>query len=126
MLTDYAPILILLGLVLGFAAFDEERIAAGREIVDGILSDEPSNPQGLFVRAKIEMAELDPKAAAATLRSALDVRPDWAKARFVLGSALMLLGDQNGARAEMARAVESEPSLLGMGPHILLVGKKVQ
>jgi tetratricopeptide (TPR) repeat protein len=58
------------------------------------------------------MAELDPKSAATSLRSALDVRPDWAQARFVLGSALMLLGDQNGARAELARAVELDAGLV--------------
>jgi len=96
----------------GYREKDETRISQGREIVDSVLSDEPSNPQGLFVRAKIQMAELDPKGAAQTLRSALDVRPDWAQARFVLGSALMLLGDQNGARAEMARAVELDPGQL--------------
>jgi tetratricopeptide (TPR) repeat protein len=96
----------------GYREKKDEQIAAGREIVDGVLSEEPSNPHGLFVRAKIEMAELDPKAAAQTLRAALDVRPDWAQARFVLGSALMLIGDQNGARAELARAVELDPGQL--------------
>jgi tetratricopeptide (TPR) repeat protein len=96
----------------GYREKNDEQIAEGREIVDAVLSDEPSNPHGLFVRAKIEMAELDPKAAAQTLRSALDVRPDWAQARFVLGSALMLIGDQNGARAELARAVELDPGQL--------------
>jgi len=96
----------------GYRAKDDEQISVGREIVDAVLSDEPSNPQGLFVSAKIQMAELDPRAAAQTLRSALDVRPDWAQARFVLGSALMLIGDQNGARAELARAVELDPGQL--------------
>jgi len=96
----------------GYRDKDEAAIAEGRKIVDEVLAIEPSNPEALFVRAKIEMAELDPKAAAQTLRSALDVRPDWAQGRFVLGSALMLLGDQNGARAELARAVELDPALL--------------
>ena len=96
----------------GYRDKDEAKIATGREIVDGVLSEEPSSPNALFVRAKIEMAELDPKAAAQTLRSALDVRPDWAQARFVLGSALMLIGDRNGARAELARAVELDPGQL--------------
>lgn len=96
----------------GYREKDEEPIAEARELVDGILSVEPSNPRALFVRGKIEMADLDPKAAAQTLRSALDVEPDWAPARFVLGSALMLIGDQNGARAELARAVEIDPGLL--------------
>lgn len=96
----------------GYRDKDDEQISTGREIVDAVLSDEPSNPQALFVSAKIQMAELDPRAAAQTLRSALDVRPDWAQARFVLGSALMLIGDQNGARAELARAVELDPGQL--------------
>ncbi|MEZ4218784.1 MAG: tetratricopeptide repeat protein [Myxococcota bacterium] len=96
----------------GYRNKDDAAIAEGRAIVDDVLAVEPSNPEALFVRAKIEMAELDPKAAAQTLRSALDIRPDWAQGRFVLGSALMLLGDQNGARAELARAVELDPALL--------------
>ena len=44
------------------------------------------------------------------VREALDTNPDWAQARFVLGTALMLIGDQNGARGELARAVELEAS----------------
>ena len=96
----------------GYRDKNEESISAGQAIVDEVLGTNPSNPEALFVRAKIEMAQLDPKAAAQTLRSALDVKPDWSQARFVLGSALMLLGDQNGARAEMARAVELDPAHL--------------
>ena len=96
----------------GYHKKDPALVDEGRSIVEGVLAEEPSNPEALFVRAKSEMAELDPKAAVATLRSALDVRPDWAQARFVLGSALMMLGDRNGARAELARAVELDPSQL--------------
>ncbi|MEE3332251.1 MAG: tetratricopeptide repeat protein [Myxococcota bacterium] len=96
----------------GYREKDEARVGEGRAIIDEVLTGEPSNPDALFVRAKVEMAELDPKAAAQTLRAALDVRPDWAQARFVLGTALMLLGDQNGARAELARAVELDPAQL--------------
>ena len=80
-----------------------------------ILADEPDRSRRrLFVRAKIEMAELEPEGRSRTaLRAALDVEaPTGRQARFVLGSALMLLGDQHGARAELARAVDLDPAQL--------------
>ena len=46
------------------------------------------------------------------LRSAIDVRPDWAQAHFLLGSALRVVGQRSAARTELARALEIDASLL--------------
>ncbi len=51
------------------------------------------------------------QAAVVSLRAAIDGRPEWARAHFVLGSALLIGGDHNGARAELARALELDPSI---------------
>ena len=97
---------------LGYRENREDRVEAGRQVVDAVLAESPTNPQGLFVRAKLELAQLNPQAASESLRAALEGRPDWPQAHFVLGTALMLLGDQNGARGELARAVELDPAQL--------------
>ncbi len=96
----------------GYRESDTVKIAEGRSIVVAVLEREPTNPSALFVRAKIEMAEGDTDAAMTSLRSAIDVKPDWAQAHFVLGSALAINGDPTGARAELARAVELDAGLL--------------
>ncbi len=97
---------------LGYRQGDAGRLAESRKIVDAILAGEPTSPDGLFVKGKLELAAGDPKSAATALRSALDSRPDWAQAHFVLGSALTLLGEQTAARGEIARAVELDGSML--------------
>jgi tetratricopeptide (TPR) repeat protein len=80
--------------------------------VDGVLAEEPSLAQALFVRAKIAMAEGRAEEAVLDLRAAIDSKPDWAQAHFVLGSALAVTGDRRGGRAELARAVELDPNLI--------------
>ncbi len=97
---------------IGFRDQEEVKLAQGRSIVEAALAREPSNPEALFVRAKIELAEEQPDAAIATMRSAIDARPSWAQAYFVLGSALMLQGHHRDARAALARAVELDAGLL--------------
>lgn len=97
---------------LGYRSEDKLQIAQGRGIVEGVLAKEQSDPSALFVRAKIEMAEGDNAAAVESLRAAIDGRPDWAQARYVLGSALVLTNDKPGARAELARALEIDPTFV--------------
>jgi len=98
-------------LELGFRNGDEERRRQGREVVDEVLAEEPSHPGGLFVKAKIDMAENRLGEAAQALRSAIDMRPDWAEAHFLLGTALSLTGERTAARTELARALEIDASL---------------
>jgi tetratricopeptide (TPR) repeat protein len=97
---------------LGFRQKDKDRIAAGRAIVEAALAQEPSNPEALFVKGKLELADRKIDDAITVMRQAIDARPDWAQAHFVLGSALVLKGDLTTARAELARALELDPSLI--------------
>ncbi len=90
---------------------NSDKIAEGKALVDGVLAEEPQSPDGLFVRAKVQIAMGDPASGVDTLRDALDLRPNWSQAHFVLGSALMLTGKIQRARAELARAVELNPRL---------------
>ncbi len=96
----------------GFAQEDEARIAEGAAIVERALASEPTNPNALFVKAKLVLARNDGEAATRFARGAIDVRPNWAQAHFILGQALTATGDTSSARAEIARAVELDPGLL--------------
>jgi len=89
-----------------------ERIARGRGIVEAMLAKEPSHGGALFVKAKLDLAEGDVDEAVQALRSAIDARPDWAQAHFVLGTALAVQGDRTAARTELARALEIDAGLL--------------
>ncbi len=89
-----------------------DRIAAGRAIVDAVLAQQPDSPEGLFVRAKLDLAQGQADKAVEALRVAVERRPDWARAHFLLGSALFLVGDRNGARAELLRSLEIDADLI--------------
>lgn len=96
---------------MGYREGSKEKIAEGRSITDAVLAKEAGNPDALFVKAKIDLAEGRNEDAVTVLRRALDAKPDWAQAHLLLGSALFLQNDRNGARTEVARAVELEPDL---------------
>ncbi|MEM7413209.1 MAG: tetratricopeptide repeat protein [Myxococcota bacterium] len=98
-------------LEMGYRDGDEELTKQARELVDGVLEKEPSNPGGLFVRSKLDLAEVKLDDAIQGLRAAIDVRPDWAEAHFLLGSALRMSGQRAAARTELARALEIDASL---------------
>lgn len=97
---------------LGYRQQDAARTAAGREIVNEVLAAEAGQPEALFVQAKIDLAEQKPSDSAGALRRALDQRPDWPQAHFLLGSALFLNKDLQGARASLTRALELDAAML--------------
>jgi tetratricopeptide (TPR) repeat protein len=97
---------------MGFREDDVEKISSGRSIVNAILSKDEADPGALFVKAKIDLADRDPDAAIASLRRALDVRPQWAQAHFVLGSAMFAAGERTEARSELVRALEIDANLI--------------
>jgi tetratricopeptide (TPR) repeat protein len=99
-------------LEIGYRDSKPDRISEGRKLVDAVLAGEPSNPGGLFVKAKMDMAGNKLDDAVQALRSAIDVRPDWAEAHFLLGTALRLTGQRSAARTELARALEIDASLV--------------
>src|SRR5262245_48733548 len=99
-------------LEIGYRDQKPENIAEGRKLVEGVLANQPSNPGALFVKAKIDMADNKFDPAIQALRSAIDVRPNWAEAHFLLGTALRLTGQRSAARTELARALEIDASML--------------
>ena len=88
------------------------QLQEGRGIVTEILDADQSSPEGLFVLAKIQIAEGDLDSAIDSIRVALDGKAAWPQAHFILGSALFLKGDTRRARSELARAVELNPNLI--------------
>ncbi len=87
-------------------------VARARASVDAVLANDDSEPQALFVKAKIDLAENDAAAAVANLRRAIDGKRDFAQAHYVLSSALYVQGDRQGARVEATRALEINPNLV--------------
>jgi tetratricopeptide (TPR) repeat protein len=97
---------------IGYRDKDDERIAEGRSVIEAILATEPSQPGALFVKAKIDLSEGNLDEAITSLRTAIDARPEWAQAHFLLGTAQALRGESSIARAELARALEIDAGLI--------------
>jgi tetratricopeptide (TPR) repeat protein len=96
---------------MGYRKERETGVEEGAGIVAEVLAREPSNPEALFVDAKIKVTRNQIVDAIAAVRAALESRPDWAEARYVLGAALAANKDYAGARSELARALDLDPSL---------------
>jgi tetratricopeptide (TPR) repeat protein len=96
---------------IGYRRNDAPMKAEGRAIVDAVLSMDSADPEARLVKAKIELADGNVSEALVDLRRAVDARPDYAQAHFLLGSALFLQRDLNGARAEVSRALELDAEL---------------
>jgi len=96
---------------LGYREGDKEKIAEGRSIADAVLETDPNSAEAMFVKSKIELAEGRYDQATTSLRRAIEIRPDWAQAHFLLASALFFQNDRNGARSEATRALELEAGL---------------
>ena len=99
-------------LELGFRRGEPERVERGSAIVQEVLATDPTNPSALFVKAKLDIAERRLEDGITGLRSAIDRRPEWAKAHFLLGTALALTGERTAARTELARALEIDATLI--------------
>jgi tetratricopeptide (TPR) repeat protein len=97
---------------IGFADNDQTKIADGRKIIDEILAGQPSNPGALFIQAKIDLASKRVDESITAIRTAINGKPNWAEAYYVLGAALAIKGDNPAARNELARALEIDPNLL--------------
>jgi tetratricopeptide (TPR) repeat protein len=97
---------------IGYHESAPESLEAGRMLVEGLLAEAPANGEALLLKAKIAVAKLDAETAVEAVRAALDARPKWAEAHLTLASALTIRGDKTGGRAEAARAVELDGSLI--------------
>jgi len=96
---------------IGFKANDTAKVEEGRKVIDEILAEQPSHPGALFVQAKIEVASNQIDEAITSARAAINGRPNWAEAHFVLGAALAVKNDNPAARNELGRALEIDPNL---------------
>ncbi len=96
----------------GHAEKRRDVVAQGRAVVDAVLAEDSASAEALFVRAKVFLADGDPKSATADLRRVLDLRENWAQAYLLLGSALFLDGDELAARAALQRALEIDAALI--------------
>lgn len=90
----------------------QEPIAEGRSIIEAVLATEPSSPEAIYLRSKLELADGDIDAALAGFRRVIEERPDWAQPHLLLGTALFRAKDMHGARAEVSRALELDGSLV--------------
>jgi tetratricopeptide (TPR) repeat protein len=97
---------------LGYRNKDKQQIAAATAIADEVLKGDPNSPEALFVKAKMDFAEGHLPDAAAGLRRAVEIRPDWAQAHYLLATVLNAEGDRNGARAEVSRALELDATMV--------------
>jgi len=96
---------------LGYKDEREGGVEQGSQIVADILAREPSNPDALFVDAKIKITRNQIVEAISAVRAALESRVDWAEARYVLGAALAATREYTAARSELGRALDLDPSL---------------
>ena len=97
---------------LGFREKDNDKIAAAASLVNEMLAAAPTDSDALLVRSKIEMAEGKQAASIESLQAAIQSRPGWPEAHFLLGSAFAMVGDRNGARMELARALELDARMI--------------
>jgi tetratricopeptide (TPR) repeat protein len=97
---------------MGFREKEQDKIVAASNLVNEVLAKAPTDADALLVRSKIEMAEGRPAASVESLQAAIQTRPNWPDAHFLLGSALALVGDTNGSRMELARALELDGRML--------------
>jgi tetratricopeptide (TPR) repeat protein len=96
---------------MGYRKERDGGVEEGTQIVADVLGREPSNPDALFVDAKIKVTRNQVLEAINSIRAALDSRPDWAEARYVLGAALAARKEYSAARSELGRALDLDPSL---------------
>jgi tetratricopeptide (TPR) repeat protein len=97
---------------LGYRNEREGAVEEARSIIDGVLAAEPTNPNALFADAKLKLGAGDMAGAIASTRSALEGRPQWAQAHYLLGLAYASQKNYNEARNELDRGLEIDAGLL--------------
>jgi len=96
---------------IGVQARDDAKVDEGRKLVEALLEQKPDHAGALLVRSKVDLYEQRIPEAISALRTTIELRPEWAQAHFVLGTALAMQDDQAGARSALARALELDASL---------------
>jgi tetratricopeptide (TPR) repeat protein len=104
---NFAAARVNLGAVLLQLGESDAAVHLDRAIV--LLGRAPDAAEPLYLRAKIEADRGEPEKAAADLRQALDLRPDFPEAWSDLGETRKTLRDDAGALDAFERAVKLAP-----------------
>jgi len=96
---------------LGFREQREGGAEEAHAILVDVLAQDPANALALVADARYQLAVKNPERSVSQLRTALEVRPEWAEATYLLGVALTSQKDYPRARVELSRALELNPGL---------------
>ncbi len=110
---------------LGFRKERDGAVEESQALVDEVLLQKPSHPGALLVDTKIKLARQQHREAIRQVRAAIDGRPDWAEAHYILGLALAVQKEYPSARTELARALELDAGLLDANKVIAQVHSKL-
>ena len=97
---------------LGYRGEREGAVEQARSILDGVLEAEPTNPNALFADAKLKLGAGDVGGAITSIRGALESKPQWAQAHYLLGLALASREEYSEARNQLSQALEIDAGLL--------------
>ncbi len=97
---------------LGYRGEREGAVEEARSILDGVLAVEPTNPNALFADAKLKLGGGEVTGAISSIRKALESRPQWAQAHYLLGLALASREEYQEARNQLSQSLEIDAGLL--------------
>ncbi len=96
----------------GYRGEQEGAVEEARAILDGVLESEPTNPNALFADAKLKLGAGDLDGAIRSIRGALESKPQWAQAHYLLGLALASREEYSESRNQLSQALEINAGLL--------------
>lgn len=91
---------------LGERTFQARDFEKAREIAEGVLSEDETNPEALTLLGKIQLTENDSEGAIETLRLALNEEPDQEAALILLGLAYEANGRTTFGEAQLSQAID--------------------
>lgn len=97
---------------LGYRGDRETGVEEARVILDGVLEAEPTNPNALFAQGKLRLGGGDVTGAITSIEAALESRPQWPQAYYLLGLCHASNKDYAEARNNLTRALEINAGLL--------------
>lgn len=95
----------------GSSTEDEALVSQGAALVEGVLREDENEPEALYLSAKLDLYKDKKDDAVRRLRRVVELRPEWAQAHFVLGTALLAKDDLRGSRGALERALVLDGSL---------------
>jgi tetratricopeptide (TPR) repeat protein len=96
----------------GFSNAATGHVAEGRGLAESVLEDVPDHPGALMLLSKVALSEDRIDAAVTNLRAAVASAPNFARAHYRLGAALVIQGKKQAGRQALLRALEIEPDQL--------------